>query len=68
MYLLADCFGSHKGDGCQLLIVTVLQNGVALISCIDFYVIHLLAGSQRQESIQAKGSPFVKSQSRFNDA
>lgn len=37
--------------GCQLLIVTVLQSGVVLISCIDFYVIHLLAGSLKQESI-----------------
>lgn len=37
--------------GCQLLIVTVLQSGVVLISCIDFYVIHSLAGSPKQESI-----------------
>lgn len=40
----------HVG-GCQLLIVTVLQSGVVLISCIDFYVIHSLAGSPKQESI-----------------
>jgi len=39
------------GGGCQLLIVTLLQSGVVLISCIDFYVIHLLAGSLKQESI-----------------
>lgn len=37
--------------GCQLLIVTVLQSGVVLISCIDFYVIQSLAGSPKQESI-----------------
>lgn len=30
--------------------------GVVLISCIDFYVIHLLVqGSPEQESIQPKG-------------
>lgn len=47
---LASHCGQHIG-GCQLLIVTVLQSGVVLISCIDFYVIHLLAGSPKQESI-----------------
>lgn len=48
-----DAWGNRDGGGvgCQLLIVTVLQNGVVLISCIDFYVIHLLAGSLKQESI-----------------
>lgn len=49
-YLLASRCGRHVG-GCQLLIVTVLQCGVVLISCIDFYVIHSLAGSPKQESI-----------------
>lgn len=42
---------SAQGVGCQLLIATVLQSGVVLISCIDFYVIHLLVGSLKQESI-----------------
>lgn len=37
--------------GRQLLIVTVSQSGVVLISCIDFYVIHSLTGSPKQESI-----------------
>lgn len=50
MYFLASHCGRHVG-GCQLLIVTVLQSGVVLISCIDFYVIHSLAGSLKQESI-----------------
>lgn len=50
---MLDAWGNRDGGGvgCQLLIVTVLQNGVVLISCIDFYVIHLLAGSLKQESI-----------------
>lgn len=51
MYLLASHCGRHMGGGCQLLIVTVLQTGVVLISCIDFYVIQSLAGSPKQESI-----------------
>lgn len=49
-YLQASHGGPHVG-GCQLLIVTVLQSGVVLISCIDFYVIHSLPGSPKQESI-----------------
>lgn len=51
IYWQATVVDTWYAGGCQLLIVTVLQSGVVLISCIDFYVIHLLAGSLKQESI-----------------
>lgn len=57
--VLASHCGRHVG-GCQLLIVTVLQSGVVLISCIDFYVIHLLAGSPEQESILGRALLLLK--------
>ncbi len=60
MHLWACCRNQHKGGGCQLLIVTVLQNVVVLISCIDFYVIHLLAGSPEQESIRHRNLLLLK--------
>lgn len=74
MHLLAHSGGRHKRmDGCQLLIVTVLQNGCCFNILYRFLCNTLTCARQPQARINSaqrirSSSPFVKSQSCFNDA
>lgn len=74
MHVLADSRGRHKSmDGCQLLIVTVLQNGCCFNILYRFLCNTLTCARQPQARINSaqrilSSSPFVKSQSCFNDA
>ena len=74
MHLLAGSSGRHKSmGGCQLLIVTVLQNGCCFNILYRFLCNTLTCARQPRARINSAQRipppyPFVKSQSCFNDA